>query len=115
MPHPPRKEISVNLDLLRAVAVLSVYFSHLAAVFHHHSFGSLGRFGVIIFFVHTSFVLMASLQRLDTIAGSDRSLALAFWVRRIFRIYPLSVLFVLLVPIFHIPSDPSLSYVWIGP
>jgi peptidoglycan/LPS O-acetylase OafA/YrhL len=114
MPHPPRKEMSANLDLLRAIAVMSVYFGHLAAIFHYRSFGSLGRFGVIIFFVHTSFVLMASLQRLETTAESDTSLAAAFWIRRFFRIYPLAVLFVILAPIFHIPSDPFQIYGWIG-
>ncbi len=111
---PPQKYISVNLDLLRAVAVMAVFFDHLCGSLHNRNWGSLGRFGVILFFVHTSYVLMASLQRLDRPDESAASLALAFWVRRFFRIYPLSVLFVLLVPIFHIPSDPGLAYAWIG-
>ena len=114
MPATPHKDLSVNLDLLRAVAVSSVFFAHLAATLHHRSFGSLGRFGVIIFFVHTSFVLMASLQRLETTAESNTSLVLAFWLRRFFRIYPLSILCVLLVALFHIPSDPGQIYAWIG-
>lgn len=114
MPPAPRKIISVNLDLLRALAVMAVFFSHLSDVFHNHSFGSLGRFGVILFFVHTSFVLMASLERLDRSDESDTSLAFAFWIRRCFRIYPLAVLFVVLVPLFRIPSDPGQIYAWIG-
>jgi peptidoglycan/LPS O-acetylase OafA/YrhL len=114
MPPPPQKFISVNLDLLRASAVMAVFFAHLSGSLHNRSFGSLGRFGVILFFVHTSFVLMASLERLDRPDESASSLALAFWIRRFFRIYPLSMLFVLLVPIFHIPSDPGLNYSWIG-
>ncbi|HUD22999.1 MAG TPA: acyltransferase [Acidobacteriaceae bacterium] len=104
----------MNLDLLRAVAVMAVFFDHLSGALHNRSFGSLGRFGVILFFLHTSFVLMASLERLDTPDESAPSIALAFWIRRFFRIYPLAVLFILLVPIFHIPSDPGLTYVWIG-
>ncbi len=114
MPPPAQKYISVNLDLLRSVAVMAVFFAHLSGAMHNRNWGSLGRFGVILFFVHTSFVLMASLERLDKPDESARSLALAFWIRRFFRIYPLSVLFVLLVPIFHIPSDPGLTYSWIG-
>jgi peptidoglycan/LPS O-acetylase OafA/YrhL len=114
MPPPPQKIISVNLDLLRALAVMAVFFAHLSGALHNRSFGSLGRFGVILFFVHTSFVLMASLERLDRPEESARSLALAFWIRRFFRIYPLAVLFVVLVPIFRIPSDPGLIYGWIG-
>lgn len=114
MPPPPQKIISVNLDLLRALAVMAVFFAHLSGVLHNRSWGSLGRFGVILFFVHTSFVLMASLERLDKPDESARSLAYAFWIRRFFRIYPLSVLFVVLVPIFHIPSDPGLIYAWNG-
>ncbi len=83
-------------------------------VLHNRDFGSLGRFGVIIFFVHTSFVLMASLQRLERTAESDTSLTLAFWIRRFYRTYPLAVLFVILVPLFRIPTSPGQVYVWIG-
>jgi len=114
MPPLAQKKISTNLDLLRALAVLAVYFSHLSGVFHNRSFSSLGRFGVILFFVHTSFVLMASLQRLDRPDESPRFIAIAFWIRRAFRIYPLAVLFIVLVPLFHIPSDPGQTYAWIG-
>jgi peptidoglycan/LPS O-acetylase OafA/YrhL len=114
MPPPPQKIISVNLDLLRALAVMAVFYAHLCAVLHNHNWGSLGRFGVILFFVHTSLVLMASLERLDRPEESAGSLAYAFWIRRFFRIYPLAILFVVLVPIFHIPSDPGLTYAWIG-
>jgi peptidoglycan/LPS O-acetylase OafA/YrhL len=69
---------------------------------------------VVLFFVHTSFVLMASLERLSASAESDGSLAVAFWIRRFFRIYPLAMLFVVLTPIFHIPADPGETYAWIG-
>lgn len=109
-----QKEISVNLDMLRALAVLAVYFSHLCGVLGNRSYSSLGRFGVILFFVHTSFVLMASLQRLDRPDESTSSIAIAFWIRRFFRIYPMTVLFVVLVPLFRIPADPSQIYTWIG-
>jgi peptidoglycan/LPS O-acetylase OafA/YrhL len=115
MAVPPHKQLSVNLDLLRAVAVMAVFFSHLAsAAIHDRSFGSLGRFGVIIFFIHTSFVLMASLERLEITAKSDRLLTLAFWIRRFFRIYPLAVLCVILVAVFRIPASPGQTYLWIG-
>ena len=114
MPPSLHQERSVNLDLLRAVAVMSVFSAHLSASLQNRSFGSLGRFGVVIFFVHTSFVLMASLQRLEKSDESDTSLALAFWVRRFFRIYPLAIVFVLLVPVFRIPTVPGEIYAWIG-
>ena len=114
MPPPAHKFISVNLDLLRAIAVMAVFFDHLCSAMHNRSLGSLGRFGVVLFFVHTSFVLMSSLHRLDQQNVNAWSLSLAFWIRRFFRIYPLSVLCILLVPIFHIPSDPGLIYLWIG-
>ena len=114
MPGTLNKEVSVNLDLLRAVAVVSVFLSHLGAALHYLSFGSLGRFGVILFFVHTSFVLMASMQRLEETGIGDGTLAIAFWIRRIFRIYPLSILTVVLMVVFAIPRDPGETYVWIG-
>jgi len=114
MASSSHKEMSVNLDLLRAVAVLSVFFSHLCKALHNDSFISLGSFGVILFFVHTSYVLMASLERLEKTSNSDTSLTLAFWIRRIFRIYPLAILCVVVMAVFHIPANPEGTYSWIG-
>jgi peptidoglycan/LPS O-acetylase OafA/YrhL len=106
---------SPNLDFLRAVAVLAVYFAHLSHALNLYNPGSLGRFGVLIFFVHTSCVLMSSLERLSFSGlSSDRLLTCAFWIRRFFRIYPLSIICVLLVPVFHIPPAPHETYVWPG-
>ena len=115
MPATPPRELSPNLDLLRAVAVISVFCAHLLrTATQDRGLGSLGRFGVILFFFHTSLVLMASLQRLERTAPTHISLALAFWIRRVFRIYPLAILPVALVAVLHIPSIPDENYVWIG-
>jgi len=114
MLHSPDKAISVNLDMLRALAVTAVFVAHLCGTLQNRDFGSLGRFGVLIFFVHTSFVLMESLQRLDRGSHSAISLMSAFWIRRFFRIYPLAIFFVMLVPIFHIPPEPHVAYLWLG-
>jgi peptidoglycan/LPS O-acetylase OafA/YrhL len=106
---------SANLDLLRAIAVLSVYFSHLFRDTGLSNPGSLGRFGVILFFVHTSLVLNASLERLEmTGFGKRWRLTIAFWIRRFFRIYPLSVVFVALTAVFHIPAESGSTYMWLG-
>jgi peptidoglycan/LPS O-acetylase OafA/YrhL len=110
----PKTTLSANLDLLRAVAVLCVFSSHLASALGNDEFGSLGRFGVILFFVHTSLVLMASLERMQGPATDDLRLTLAFWSRRVFRIYPMAILFVLLVTVCRIPPEPGSRYVWIG-
>jgi peptidoglycan/LPS O-acetylase OafA/YrhL len=78
-----------NLDVLRAFAVLVVAGSHLYrycgnapryAVF----IDNLGVGGVLLFFVHTSLVLLLSMQRMK-----PSNLALSFYIRRAFRIYPL--------------------------
>ena len=88
---------SHNLDFLRSVAVLSVFGSHL----RHFVTGiygifewRLGQLGVLMFFVHTSLVLMMSLERSGLVGF--RMFA-SFYIRRLFRIYPLSICCVLLV------------------
>lgn len=87
---------SPNLDLLRSIAVSLVVVSHASPqIFGKGSeqafnFGTFGRLGVAIFFVHTTLVLMMSLER----HGSS---ALQFLVRRFFRIYPLAIVAVLVV------------------
>jgi peptidoglycan/LPS O-acetylase OafA/YrhL len=80
---------------------------HLAKLFNWQ-FGKLrvtdfGLLGVMLFFVHTTVVLMFSLERQR--ARSRAPLFLSFMVRRCFRIYPLAILVVTFVYIFRIPSD----------
>jgi peptidoglycan/LPS O-acetylase OafA/YrhL len=114
----PSRE-SPNLDFLRAVAVLSVYFAHVlytVGLATGESYGPpdfgwfLGRFGVLVFFVHTSLVLMMSLQRMER---DKRPLFSGFYIRRFFRIYPLSVACVAIVVMFHLPPGPRLT--WFNP
>ncbi len=106
---------SANLDFLRATAVTCVYVNHLSWAAGFGNPGSLGRFGVIVFFVHTSLVLMLSLERLEQ-KGVRRPgmLAAVFGIRRFFRIYPLSIFCVLFAPVFLIPASPLISYKWPG-
>ena len=99
---------SGNLDLLRSCAVLSVLVNHLLIFFGIQAIGpfsaiSLGQVGVSFFFVHTCLVLMMSLER-HSKQAAGRGLLGSFYVRRFFRIYPLSVACVLLVCLFQLPA-----------
>jgi peptidoglycan/LPS O-acetylase OafA/YrhL len=94
-----------NLDVLRAIAVLLVLFAHSVPVMNlvgENLAGTiesrLGRIGVLFFFVHTSLVLMMSLER-----EQGRRWVSRFYLNRAFRIYPLSVLCVVLVVLFRVP------------
>jgi peptidoglycan/LPS O-acetylase OafA/YrhL len=100
-------EMSFNLDFLRSAAVLLVVGFHFAKLFNWQ-FGRLrvtdiGLLGVMLFFVHTTLVLMFSLERQQ--ARSTAPLFFPFMVRRCFRIYPLAILVVTFVYLFRIPSD----------
>src|SRR5690349_16726447 len=91
---------SRNLDVLRSFAVLLVLVFHLLIFFGITSVGSwtvrnLGLFGVLLFFVHTSLVLMYSLERQQRQFRDH--LFLRFMTRRVFRIYPLSIFVVTIV------------------
>lgn len=93
-----------NLDVLRAIAVLCVVVDHvLWACDRKLPFVSdweLGRIGVLLFFVHTSLVLMSSMER----AGPRPHWVRDFYIRRAFRIYPLAIVAVIATVLFHIPS-----------
>lgn len=100
---------SANLDFLRSVAVLLVFACHYFTI--KNGTGSpgsflwhIGRLGVLIFFVHTSLVLMWSLERVSI--TSNRMVA-PFYVRRIMRIYPLSIVCVLFAYIFDARWVPA--------
>lgn len=105
------RQESPNLDFLRSAAVLFVVAFHLLALFEQrHSpyvarldlFHSIGHWGVLIFFVHTSLVLMFSLER-QQMKFPGKPSYIPFLVRRVFRIFPLSIFIVLLVTILTLP------------
>jgi len=89
--------------VLRAVAVSCVLVDHLAVSFRASPrlvFTQIGNAGVLLFFVHTALVLMASLER----QGPEPGWVRTFYLRRAFRIYPLAVAVLLIVLGLHIPS-----------
>jgi peptidoglycan/LPS O-acetylase OafA/YrhL len=97
--------VSSNLDFLRATAVLLVLGQHLTRRVYADSTtptSFLGLFGVLLFFVHTSLVLMYSMQR-GGLHG--RPLLKDFYIRRVFRVYPLSILAVAAALVLHLDSN----------
>lgn len=100
-----------NLDVLRAIAVLCVLVDHVLWACNRTlpfvTDWELGRIGVLLFFVHTSLVLMSSMER----SGSGRHWVRDFYIRRAFRIYPLAIAAVLATVLFHIPSAVPADFI----
>jgi peptidoglycan/LPS O-acetylase OafA/YrhL len=112
-----------NLDALRATAVILVLVSHIVMASGHlddplmEAWGirDLAQMGVLMFFIHTSLVLMMSIERLK---GQPHDV-FRFYIRRVFRIYPLAVLTVLVALLFEIPPHfepvfpkPTTAAIW---
>src|SRR5579875_3289367 len=97
---------NANMDLMRSVAVFLVMLSHLLV--YTHSYRHAGRalwfvgiLGVSMFFVHTTLVLMWSLER-------DPH-TIRFYVRRAFRIYPLWLVVLGLTVLLRYPASPAFA------
>jgi peptidoglycan/LPS O-acetylase OafA/YrhL len=93
---------SVNLDVLRSVAVLFIFSCHYLSFSLHMRADwappyRFGQVGLWMFFIHTCVVLMWSLER---IVRRESNYLVPFYVRRLMRIYPLSIVFVLLAYVF---------------
>ncbi|MFI0424727.1 acyltransferase family protein [Spongiactinospora sp. 9N601] len=98
------------LDCLRGVGALAVVAEHMlpyvAPALRPNAF-NLGMYGVLVFFLVSGYIIPASLER----KGDIR----AFWISRIFRLYPLYLLTIAVVlalswwvPVRpHVPRDPS--------
>jgi peptidoglycan/LPS O-acetylase OafA/YrhL len=103
---------SSNLDQLRAIAVVAVMIDHLVPtlVYHQRDVPQLvrdltqhiGHAGVLAFFVHTSLVLMYSLERMEV--QKPAGLVLRFYIRRWFRIYPLALVVIVGVLVLGLPN-----------
>lgn len=104
-----------NLDILRAVAVSCVVADHVMWACNRRlpfiTDWELGRIGVLLFFVHTSLVLMSSMER----GGSGPHWIRDFYTRRAFRIYPLAIAAVLLTVAFHIPTIVPAKFITPAP
>jgi peptidoglycan/LPS O-acetylase OafA/YrhL len=99
---------SANLDFLRAVAVLLVFITHLYGIYTGKGakwdfFWHIGQLGVLMFFVHSCLVLMWSLERSGL---NGWRVFVPFYVRRAFRLYPLSVVCVLIAYYFDARWSP---------
>jgi peptidoglycan/LPS O-acetylase OafA/YrhL len=95
-----------NLDVMRSVAVLFVVAGHLALFFgvmpHYFPASTLGHWGVLMFFVHTSFVLILSLKRQQA-RRPGQPLFRSFMLRRVFRIAPLATIVILAIVFLRLP------------
>jgi peptidoglycan/LPS O-acetylase OafA/YrhL len=89
------------------VAVLCVFFAHLHEIAsgHRSEVGwHFAQMGVLIFFVHTSMVLMLSLERARS---EGAALFGSFYLRRFFRLYPLSMFCVALAFVLAASPHPG--------
>lgn len=103
-PSAPTKLPERNLDVLRSIAVLCVFANHVANVLLGKTAlaGWLGQAGVQAFFVHTSLVLMASMEK-DGAPGRAGWIK-RFYIRRAWRIYPLAIAVIGLALLLGVPS-----------
>jgi len=99
---PPKNRAS--LDFLRGFSTLAVVGIHWEAMNGQlpSALAGLPRIAVLMFFVHTGFVLMLSLERQH--ARSPDQLWRRFMIRRLFRIYPLGMFVIAVILVFGVPS-----------
>jgi peptidoglycan/LPS O-acetylase OafA/YrhL len=96
-----------QLDGLRGLACLGVFFFHFAAASQSPispsvaAVAAAGSFGVDLFFILSSFLITSLLLREQASAG--RIHVLAFWLRRGLRIWPLYFLVVGIFVVLHRP------------
>jgi peptidoglycan/LPS O-acetylase OafA/YrhL len=94
-----------TLDFMRALSTLVVIGVHFLGMTGRFPWGlgALPRVVVLMFFVHTGFVLMISLERQQS--ASSRHLWRRFMLRRLFRVYPLTVCVLAAIVLWRIPSQ----------
>ena len=91
---PVRHSRNRELDFLRGVAILLTFMAHVQALPHPDSlyatFHKTWSLGVDIFFVLSGFLITRSLSQAMTV-HSNRTVLRQFWIKRIYRIMPVSM------------------------
>ena len=110
MQHSRTKLPERNLDYLRAFAVVLVFSTHFtdSVGFTSPFIRWIGQAGVLAFFVHTSLVLMSSLER-DGAPNQPRWIS-RFYIRRAFRIYPLAWVMIAMTIALEVPTGSVSSH-----
>lgn len=98
-----------NLDLLRSIAITLVVVDHTIGIQGIWYLGRwkvewIGLIGVYMFFVHTCLVLMWSLER--------KPHTLDFYIRRVFRIYPLAIVAIVFAVLTRAPLSGTNAIPW---
>lgn len=102
----PQQHVA-SLDVLRATAALMVFSYHCTTELGSHLSTPIkptltsGNLGVQLFFALSGYLIYATLQKGDRRSGTTATWALQFWVKRIFRIYPLYLASVFVVLVVH--------------
>jgi len=111
--HPTSGQHLAVLDGLRGLALLLVIASHLGLVGAHLvpglDFSGAGKTGVWLFFALSSFLLMQQLLALDAAGRLDARAWGRFAARRVLRIYPLYVVYVLVCWLAPFPVYPRID------
>jgi peptidoglycan/LPS O-acetylase OafA/YrhL len=111
--HPSAGEHLAVLDGLRGFALLLVLASHLGLSGAHLvpglDFSGSGKTGVWLFFALSSFLLMQQLLSLDAAGRLDVRAWRRYAARRVLRIYPLYVVFVLTCWLAPFPVYPAIA------
>ncbi|MGY0611454.1 acyltransferase family protein [Luteimonas sp. A501] len=111
--HPTAGQHLAVLDGLRGLALLLVLASHLGLVGAHLipglDFSGAGKTGVWLFFALSSFLLMQQLLALDAAGRLDARAWGRFAVRRVLRIYPLYVVYLLVCWLAPFPVYPRMD------
>lgn len=93
------------LDFVRGVAALTVFFQHAGGHLwpefneFRRTWFDLGNFGVVVFFLASGFIIPESLHRGGSVSR--------FWVGRVFRLYPLYWLSLVLALVYHLGGYES--------
>lgn len=90
--NPPSTARYLWLDALRGIGATAVLLEHMTYRFLPElrpSWFNLGNYGVLVFFLVSGYIIPASLER-----GED---VRAFWISRVFRLYPLYLLTIVVV------------------
>ena len=102
-----------SLDGLRAISILAVLFGHVAYASHFQNWvtGAYAHYGVRVFFVISGYLITTLLLEEERRFGSIS--VSRFYLRRVFRIFPVAYLYLLAMTPFVVMASWKWVVVWL--